>query len=138
MNKLSSRHKLFSCRAGIETPSGGGSVGVSTAVRKYWREHFKGVAKMLGPNDNVNYLIALDYASATPIHRFILSSGEVGEIRKSHSFYYIAAIRKTKRHDIIVIQQSYKEAPEYVKKTRMTNEWIDEVFSGKAQYFPKR
>ena len=131
---MSIRHnKMLSSRAGIETPSGGGGVGVSTGVRKYWRKHFQSVQGMQGPNDQINYLIATDYASAEPLHRFILRSGEAAEIRKSHSFYYIAAIRKNKRHDIIVIQTTYKESPTEIKKNRMTNEWLDKVNSGEIK-----
>ena len=119
--------------AGIETPSGGGSVGISTSVRKYWRKHFAGVTDMLGPNDAVNYLIALDAAGATPLHRFLLKSGEVGEIRKSSSFVYILVLRKNGRQDVIVIQPSFKEVPEEIKKSRLTKEWIDDVFQGKIK-----
>ncbi|MFA5023477.1 MAG: hypothetical protein WC523_00770 [Patescibacteria group bacterium] len=126
--KLSLRHN-----AGIETPSGGGSIGISTKVRKYWREYYKSVPGMLGPNDSINYLIAMDYNSATPLHRFILRSEEPAEIRKSHEFVYIAVIRKTGRHDIIVIQKSFKEAPDTTKKQRMTQEWLDKVFRGEIK-----
>ena len=77
MQSLSIRDKPISRRAGIETPSGGGGVGISTKVRQYWRKYYNGVQGMLGRNDQVNYLIALDYAGAEPIHRFILKSGEV-------------------------------------------------------------
>lgn len=133
MQKLSIRHiKMLSSRAGIETPSGGGGVGVSTGVRKYWRKHFQNVPGMQGPNDQINYLIAMDYASAEPLHRFVLRSGEPAEIRKSHSFYYIAAIRRNKRHDIIVIQSTYKESPPEVKKHRMSDEWLDKVYRGEV------
>jgi len=128
MKKISVRHN-----AGIEQPSGGGSIGISTKVRQYWRKHFAGVAGMLGPNDTVNYLIALDYDGATPVHRFILRSGEPAEIRKSHNFSYIAAIRKTGRHDIIVIHPSFKEPTEEVKKNRMTQTWLDKVFRGEIK-----
>ena len=76
MQSLSIRDKPISRRAGIETPSGGGGVGISTKVRQYWRKYYNGVQGMLGRNDQVNYLIALDYAGAEPIHRFILKSGE--------------------------------------------------------------
>jgi len=103
---ISKRHKI-SKLAGIESPSGGGGVGISTAVRKYWRQHYQSVPNMLGPNDQINYLIAMDYAGAKPLHRFILRSGEPAEIRQSQRFFYLAAIRQNKRHDIIVIQPSF-------------------------------
>lgn len=131
MYKLSIRHN-----AGIEVPVGG-SIGISTRVRIFWRKHFASVPKMLGTNDIVNYLIALDYNSATPLHRFILRSGEPAEIRKSHTFYYIAVIRKTGRHDIIVIQPSIKEVPEETKKSRLTKDWLDKVFRGEVKYRSK-
>ena len=104
---LSIRHKI-SKRAGIEAPQGGGGVGISTAVRKYWRQHYQSVPNMMGPNDQINYIIAMDYAGAKPLHRFILRSGEPAEIRQSQKFFYLAAIRQNKRHDIIVIQPSFK------------------------------
>jgi hypothetical protein len=134
MKILSFRHKQLSCRAAIEVPSGGGNVGVSTGVRLYWRKHFASVPGMQGSNDQINYLIAMDYASGTPTHRFILNSGEPAEIRKSQSFYYIAAIRRNKRHDIIVIQPSYKESDKSVpRQSRLTDEWIDQVYQGKIK-----
>jgi hypothetical protein len=134
MNVISFRHKQLSCRAGIEVPSGGGNVGVSTGVRLYWRKYFKSVPGMQGSNDQVNYLIAMDYASAKPVHRFILNSGEPAEIRKSHNFYYIAAVRRNKRHDIIVIQPAYKEADQSVpRQSRLSDEWLEQVYQGKIK-----
>lgn len=123
----------LSVRGGIEVPSGGGQIGVSTGVRKYWRKHFASVPGMLGPNDQINYLIALDYNGATPVHRFVLKSGEPAEIRKSNTFYYIAVVRKTGRHDVIVIQPSIKEVPDETKKQRMTKDWLDKVFKGEIK-----
>ena len=128
MKQLSTRHI-----AAIEVPSGGGNVGISSSVRKFWRKHFSSVPAMLGPNDSVNYQIALDAANAQPQHRFLLRSGEVAEIRKSHTFVYIVVLRKTGRQDVIVIQPSFKEAPEEIKKQRMTKEWLDKVFRGEIK-----
>ena len=133
MRLLSARDVSLTCEAGIEVPSGGGGIGVSTGVRKYWRKHFQSVSDMQGTNDQVNYMISLDYSNATPVHRFLLKSGEIGEIRKSHSFYYIGAIRKNNRHDVIVIQTSFREAPEQIKSQRLTKEWLEGVMSGKIQ-----
>jgi hypothetical protein len=124
--------KQISIRAGIEVPVGG-SIGISTSVRKYWRNYYKNVPGMLGRNDAVNYLIAMDFANGQALHRFVLRSGEVAEVRKSGHFIYIAVIRKGGRQDIIVIQPSYKEAPEEIKKKRLTKEWLDDVFQGKIK-----
>jgi hypothetical protein len=129
--KLSIRHELQSI-AGIEVPSTGGSIGISTAVRKYWRKYFSGVQGMAGRNDEINIIIASDYAGAQPIHRFILRSGEPAEIRKSNKFYYVAAIRKNGRHDIIVIQPSYKQTDTSKPHSdRFSDEWVQGVHSGK-------
>ena len=134
MNKLSHRNNhSISCRAGIETSSSGGNIGVSTSVRKYWRKHFAGVQGMQGTNDQLNYLIALDFSSAEPIHRFILRSNEVGEIRKSQKFFYLAVIRKNNRQDVIVIQPSMKTVPPETSKKTMSPEWLSDVQSGKIK-----
>jgi hypothetical protein len=129
---LSIRHKI-SKRSGIESPSGGGGVGVSGSARKYWRKYFQSVPNMMGPNDQINYLIASDYAGAKPLHRIILNSGEPGEIRQSSKFFYLAAIRQNRRHDVIFIQPSYKEPPEEVRNFRLTDEWLDKVFKGEIK-----
>lgn len=127
--KLSIRHN-----AGIEAPSGATApIGVSTSVRKYWRQHFQAVPGMLGTNDQINYLIATDYAGAAKVHRFRLRSGEPAEIRQSGNFYYVAVIRKNKRHDILVIQPSYKESPSNISNRRLTEEWLDKILSGKER-----
>ncbi len=128
MNKLSFRHT-----GGIETPSGGGGIGVSTGVRKYWRKFYASVPNMLGPNDQINYIIAMDYSGAEPLHRFILRSGEPCEIRKSGHFYYLAVIRKNKRHDVISIQPSVKAIPPEVSKSRMSDDWLEKVFRGEIK-----
>jgi len=119
--KLSVRHSIHT--AAIERPSGS-NIGVSTAVRKYWRKYFQSVAGMQGDNDQINYLIATDYSGAQPMHRFILRSKEVAEVRKSQSFYYVAAIRSNGAHDVIVIQPSYKESDPEISKQRLTEEWL--------------
>ena len=119
--------------AGIEVPSGGGKIGVSTSTRKYWRKNYESVPGMQGTNDEINFLIAIDYSNATPLHRIILKSGEPGELRNSGTFYYLAVIRKDGRHDIVVIQPSFKEPPEEVKSYRLTDEWLQKVFSGKIK-----
>ena len=74
--------------------------------------------------DALNEMIAADYASAKPLHRFTLRSGEDAEIRLSHKFYYVAVIRSSGEHYVIVIQAMYKEPPEEVRKRRLTEEWL--------------
>ena len=111
--------------AGIEPTSMGG--GVSTAVRKYWRAYYKqkNVPSMLGDNKIVNEIIYGDAAKATPMHRFLLKSGEVAEIRKSSVFYYVIVYRSgASRIDVIAIQPSFKAAPPEISKSRMTPEWL--------------
>jgi len=101
------------------------NVGVSVTARKYWRQYYQSVPQMLGDNAIVNEIIATDYANAAPLHRFPLRApDEDAEIRLSHKFYYIAAIRPNGQHDIIVIQPSYREPPEDVRKRRLTEEWL--------------
>ncbi len=86
---------------------------------------------MLGDNVIVNEMIATDYANASPLHRFPLRSGEDAEIRLSHKFYYIAVIRSAGQHDIMVIQSSYREPPEEVRKQRLTEEWLKRKRKGR-------
>lgn len=132
MRPLSCRHKIVST-AGIETPSTGGKIGVSTTARNYWRKLYSSIPGMLGNNDYINTVIASDYAGATPVHRFILKSKEPAEIRKSNSFLYVAVIRRDGKHDVMVMQKSYKEAPKEVKNYRMTDDWIRKVYDGEIK-----
>ena len=137
--RLSIRHIEGSFQSfaasGIELPSTGGNIGVSIKARKYWRKYFESIPKITGRNDEVNIYIANSYKLAKPIHRFILLSGEPAEIRQSDKFFYVAAIRKNGRHDVIIIQPSYKTAlPPKGKRphtNRFTDEWLKDVFSGK-------
>ena len=117
---LSIRHT-----AGIERGTSA-NIGVSTSARNYWRKYYQtqNVPQMLGHNAIINELIASDYSSAKPLHRFTLRSGEDAEIRLSHKFYYIAVIRDNGQHDVIVIQPTYKEPPEEVRQRRLTEEWL--------------
>lgn len=114
----------LSKRAAIEKSSLG--IGVSVMARKYWRAYYaqKGVANMLGDNAFVNDAIAGDFANAQYVHRFWLRSGEPAEIRKSHDFYYVAAMRGPSQYDIIVIQPRYREAPSEISQERQKPEWI--------------
>jgi hypothetical protein len=112
--------------AAIEKSSLG--IGVSVMARKYWRGYYaqQGVANMLGDNAFVNDAIAGDFSNAQPLHRFWLRSGEPAEIRRSHAFYYVAAMRGPSQYDIIVIQSRYKESDPELSKRRLTPEWVQE------------
>lgn len=114
--KLSSRDNFYRFGA-IEDTSVG--VGVSTAARKYWRQMFQSQPHFLGTNAEINEVIAADYAAAEPIHRFKLKSGEQGEIRKSRSFYFVGVIRQGGRHDVIVIQPSWKFVKDDIRQERL-------------------
>jgi len=121
---LSIRHM-----AGVERGTSA-NIGVSTSARNYWRKYYQtqNVPQMLGNNAIINELIASDYAKAKPLHRFPLRTpGEDAEIRLSHKFYYVAAIRPNGQHDVIVIQPMYKEPPEEVRQRRLTEEWLKRV-----------
>jgi len=131
MRALSYRHIVLN--AGIETPSTGGDIGISTTARNYWRKLYSSIPGMLGTNDYINTVIASDYSNATPVHRFILKSNEPAEIRKSKSFLYVAVIRRNGKHDVLAMQQSYKEAPDEVRDYRMTDDWVQKVYSGKIK-----
>lgn len=90
--------------SGIE-PTGQG-IGVSTTVRKKYREADSG-SKFIS-NKELNTVIAGDFIGAKFISRFLLKSGEVAEIRKSSKFYYVAVIRSTGKYDILTIQSDIK------------------------------
>lgn len=123
---------LISKRAAIEKSNLG--IGVSTRVRKYWRDYYrqKGLPQMLGRNIEINTFIAGDFAKAQPVHRFVLKSGEAAEIRKSHQFYYVAAIREGGQYDIIAIQPRFREASPEVRELRLSPEWL------KAKWWKKQ
>lgn len=125
----------------IEYPSGGGGIGVSITARKYWRDYFASVDAMLGRNDEINYLIAMDYSKSQLVYRFILNSGEPAEIRKSNSFYYVSAIRSNGKHDVITMQSSYKEPrtkADVIKKLRLSEDWVKGVLSGEIKRIKKQ
>lgn len=104
-------------------------IGISVAARKYIRAYYRqqGVDAMQMNNKKLNEVIAADFASANPLHRFRLRSGEIAEIRKSHDFVYIAAIRgrgtAASQFDVIFVQPTWKEAPEEVRKYRLKPGW---------------
>jgi hypothetical protein len=78
-------------------------------------------------NKELNDLIASDFSSAQPLHRFKLRSKEIGEFRKSHDFIYLAVIRGrgtvSAKYDIIIVQPTYKEPPEEVRRYRLKPGW---------------
>lgn len=121
--RISSRHNLSIRSAGLETSRAG--VGITVTARKYWRYHFRDQQVMQGSNEDVNDAIAMEYSQAEPVHRFPLRSGEVGEIRKSRFFYFVAAIRSNGRHDVITMQPAFKQAPAELSKRRLTQEWLE-------------
>jgi hypothetical protein len=102
------------------------SMGVSTKVRKQWREYWKShnMPSMLGQNQEINNLIASDAANSQLLHRFLLRSGEVCSIKKSNTFLYLLVHRSGGQEDVIAMQQSYKEPPEEVRKHRLSEEWL--------------
>jgi hypothetical protein len=114
---ISTRQKI----AAIETSSLG--IGVSTSVRKYFREYYQksGVDAMSSlRNSELNDVIAADYQKAQVLHRFKLKSKEVGEFRKSHNFYYLGVIRSGGgKYDVIAVQPSIKQPSEEVRKKRL-------------------
>lgn len=122
MRALSIRQKT----AAIERSSVG--PGVSVSARKYWRNYYThyNLPQMLGDNQFINDTIAGDFQQAQPIHRFILRSKEIAEIRKSSAFYYIAVIRNSGQYDIIVIQPAYKESDPEISKRRLSPEWLSQ------------
>ena len=116
-------HKL----AGIERSTSG--IGVSTTARLYWKAYYtqNGVTGMLGDNAFMNDAIAGDVSGSQLVHRFLLKSGEVADVRVSHSFYYICVLQQGSESidRVIAVQPTYREAPDDVSKRRLTKEWID-------------
>ena len=114
---ISKRHKI----AAVEPSSLG--VGVSTGVRKYVRNYYakSGIDAMSSlRNKELNDVIAADFNKAQVLHRFKLKSKEVGEFRKSHSFYYLGVIRSGGgRYDVIAVQPQIKQPSEEVRKKRL-------------------
>lgn len=102
-----------------------GGIGVSVSARKYMRAYFPETAGVR--NVDLNEMIAGDFASAEPVYRFKLRSGEIGEIRKSSKLYYVAAVRGRgtagARYDILVLQPSYKPVEENLRKRRLEPGW---------------
>ena len=118
----------LSKRAGVQR-SNVQNIGVTTTTRMYWRSYYtqNSVPGMLGDNDFVNEAIAGDFAGAAPLHRFWLKSGEPAEIRQSHAFFYIAAIRGTGQYDIITIQARYTAPTDQQHSTyTLTQPWLEQ------------
>lgn len=121
--KLSSRHGISNRKLAAVEPTQAG-IGVSTSARLYWKKQFHDQEAMLGTNEDINSAIAMEYSSATPMTRFWLRSGEPAEVRKSRLFVLVAVIRANDVHDVIVLQPAYKEAPEEIRKQRLSLEWL--------------
>ena len=117
--------------AKIEYASNG--MGVSgtartTAKKYYAAQQQEGQGNLIwstSNNERINDLLAMDFANAEPRTRFKLKTGEVAEIRKSHSseFYYIAAMRRG-TYDILVLQTGMKDVDPKISKRRLESiEW---------------
>lgn len=108
--------------AAIEKAQNG--IGVTTSARIFARRYYGSQGNTVwatARNDKINDLLAQDFTNAEPKHRFKLKSGEVAEIRKSGTFFYIAAMRHGS-YDILVLQQAYREAHPEISKRRLQNE----------------
>src|SRR5882672_3101306 len=94
--------KLAALEKTLITDKGGKQLSVSTSVRLYWRKYFP---QQFGKyrNQDLNEIISADFAKGTIVHRFVLKSGNIGEIRKSSKFYYVGSI-KDDGIDILVVQ----------------------------------
>ena len=101
--------------------SNGKQLSVSTTVRMYWRKIY---AQQLGKyrNADLNEVIASDYAKSPVVHRFLLKSGNVGEIRKSSRFYYVGAVEDS-GINIIVVQAAIKNVPKEISQQRQNPNW---------------
>lgn len=120
--KLSARHDIYKC--GVFTPTSAG-VGVSRTAREYWQRLFANDPKMQGMRkQDIHEIMAWDYANAEPLSRFKLRSGEKAEIRKSKSFYFVAAVRQNGQHDIIVLQPTWKEVSENMRSKKLSPDWM--------------
>lgn len=130
MDKLSVRHK--------NAIKDIGGIGISSTALKKWAEMSSinpEALKQREIRDEINNKIAKDYANAKPVHRFVLKSNEPAEIRSSGKFYYVAAIRRNGRHDILTIQNKYKETDKSKKfQDRLVQEWLDKVYKGEISF----
>ena len=133
MRRLSMRDGGIEKNAGFELPSTGGNIKVSTSVRLHWRKMYANVPSMLGTNDFINLIVASDYQHSTPTHRFILRDGQPAEIRAGKNLFYVAIVRKNGEHDIIVVQPNVKHTSPQVSTERLTQRWLDKVFSGEIK-----
>lgn len=102
-------------------------IGISISVRKYWRDYYKKnnlPSMYLISNQQLNAVIAGDFAKSTPIYRFILKSADPGEIRKSNSWYYIAAFRGGK-YEVLAIMPNIKEFKPDIANLRLDKQWLE-------------
>jgi len=122
---VKNKSRLYYKIAGIELAQNG--IGISTSARIYSRQFYSSQGNTIwaaARNDKVNNLLASMFASGQPIHRFKLRSGEIGEIRKSGPFYFVAAMRRGS-YDVIILQKAYKEPrnPEISKRRLGDDKW---------------
>ena len=122
--RLSQRYKT----AAIERSQSG--VGISTTARLYARKYYAAwgwadMAKMR--NADLNDILGKDFIQAEPKHKFRLRTGDVAEIRKSQSMYYVAAIRNNS-YDIIAIQPGYKVS-EYSEERLKDEDWGSNIWT---------
>lgn len=117
---LSIRQDIYRCGVFSATSAG---VGVSRSAREHWQNLFANDPAMQGTKQEIHEIIAWDYANAEPITKFMLRSSEVAEIRKSQSFFFVAAIRDNGQHDVIVIQPSYRSVPDRIRDKRLMPDW---------------
>ena len=106
-------------------------MGVTDTARKKAKEYYAGQDQggqgnliwSTSPDDRINDLLTMDFEAAQTEWRFKLKSGEVAEIRKSSTFYYIAAMRRG-TYDILVLQTGMKPVnPKSIKRRLESIEW---------------
>jgi len=98
-------------KAGVEIASNG--VGVTTGPRIYARKFYAAQGNEewgRARNAEVNELLAKMFETGTWQKNFRLRSGETAEIRQSGPFFLVGVERRGS-HDIIVIQDSFKQGP---------------------------
>lgn len=126
MPPLSKRHKILKIAITRELTTAtdkdtGLKIGVSTSARIFFRKYFN-IPSMKATNDVINETLAHNYAGGELVHRFKLKSGEIADVKKNGSWYLIG-VERMDSLDIIALQPSYKEAPDWLKKIRLERYW---------------